>query len=499
MPARAGAARRRRLRDPPEAALIPQVHKRGTKVGGLLAYLFGPGKREEHRNPRLVAAWDGAANLTALQPQLGAGGKHSLKQLTQLLEQPVRTAADRPALTVWHCSVRNHPTDRTLSDQQWQHIAQELVAGVGLAPHGDDQAVRWVAVRHADDHIHIVATLVRQDGRNAWAWNDRYKAQNVARDLERRYNLHRVAPTDHTTHRHPTAAEQNKTRRQGRAEIPRDQLRREVRAAAAAATGEADFLDRLAANGVLVRLRHSTNNPGQVTGYAVGLPQHHTADGETVWYGGGRLAPDLTLPRLRRRWHGGHASATVKPIADRVRHRTKAFRRAATATGRQVERLARQTGGVDDLGPLAEAAADVFASTARALEGRERGGLGEIVDIFDRAVRDARPPRSSRSGDAAELRSMARLIAVMGRLTDDEDTAAALRLLQQIAGFADNLAVIRDAQRRRHQAAAARQASNRLRILVAQYETSVIASQTTTISTATRINRRSWPQRGRSA
>jgi hypothetical protein len=43
-----------------------------------------------------------------------------------------------------------------------------------------------------------------------------------------------------------------------------------------------------------------------VTGYAVGLPHHTTKDGGIVWYGGGKLAADLTLPKLRHRWaeHG---------------------------------------------------------------------------------------------------------------------------------------------------------------------------------------------------
>ena len=51
-----------------------------------------------------------------------------------------------------------------------------------------------------------------------------------------------------------------------------------------------------------VRLRHDTHNPGEVTGYAVGLPGDLTADGDQIYYGGGKLAPDLTLPKLRRRW-----------------------------------------------------------------------------------------------------------------------------------------------------------------------------------------------------
>jgi hypothetical protein len=35
----------------------------------------------------------------------------------------------------------------------------------GLAPYGqEDDAVRWIAVLHGDDHVHIVAMLARQDG-----------------------------------------------------------------------------------------------------------------------------------------------------------------------------------------------------------------------------------------------------------------------------------------------------------------------------------------------
>ena len=48
--------------------------------------------------------------------------------------------------------------------------------------------------------------------------------------------------------------------------------------------------------------RHSTVNPGEVTGYAVGLPHHTATDGQIIWYGGGKLAADLTLPKLRARW-----------------------------------------------------------------------------------------------------------------------------------------------------------------------------------------------------
>src|SRR5215472_16744273 len=71
--------------------------------------------------------------------------------------------------------------------------------------------------------------------------------------------------------------------------------------------GEAGFFAGLRAAGLLVRLRFSESDPEQVTGYAVTLPGHTGPDGTLLWYGGGRLAAGLTLPRLRQRWHRGLA------------------------------------------------------------------------------------------------------------------------------------------------------------------------------------------------
>ena len=67
---------------------------------------------------------------------------------------------------------------------------------------------------------------------------------------------------------------------------------------------EQEFFTRLRQAGVLVRERRSTVDPDEVTGYAVGLPGHTARDGGVVWYGGGKLAADLTLPKLRARWAG---------------------------------------------------------------------------------------------------------------------------------------------------------------------------------------------------
>ncbi|GAA4736007.1 relaxase/mobilization nuclease domain-containing protein [Phytohabitans rumicis] len=455
--------------------MIPAVHPRGTNVGGLLRYLFGPGKREEHSHARLVAAWADAGNLTELEPPTDANGRRDVRRLAELLEQPVSVGRKPPAKPVWHCSIRTHPTDRLLSDEQWAHIAAEVMAAVGLAPHGDARAVRWVAVRHAADHIHLVATRVRQDRRTAWTSYDYRKAQAACRDLEERYGLYRVAPAGHGSRRWPTPAELNKAARlhaktgsakAGRRTVaPRDDLRRRVREVAAIATDEADFFARLNHAGVRVKPRYSARNPGEVTGYAVGLDGHTTTAGNIVWYGGGRLAPDLTLPQLRSRWTGtpppGRTNAArlagIGMIPPEMSRRAAEMVREAIAA----MRVAPSPGVASAIG---YAAADLLNATARAWEGRTGGPLTDAAQWFDRAAHDLRgrvPAR--RVSQAGHLRAMARLIAIWGTLSRDQDTIAALQFLHAVAAFAETLADLREAQEQLHQAQAARHAIGRLR------------------------------------
>ena len=272
---------------------------RGQRPAGLIRYLYGPGRREEHRDPHLVAGWRDPAEL---EPALRPGGRRDFRRLTGLLTQPHAALGprglDRP---VWHCVVRAAPGDRMLSDAEWGHLARDIMDRTGLAPHGqDDEAVRWIAVRHAGDHIHIVGTLARQDGARPQFWNDYYRVRETCQAAEERYGLRRTAPADRTAGRRPTRAEHEKARRQGRPEAPRITLRRAVATAAAGAGSEEEFFARLREAGVLVRARYSTRNPGQVTGYAVALAGDTARAGGPVWFGGGKLAADLSLAQAPR-------------------------------------------------------------------------------------------------------------------------------------------------------------------------------------------------------
>src|SRR5262249_53423038 len=119
-----------------------------------------------------------------------------------------------------------------------------------------------------------------------------HRVREACHDAERRSGLRPTAPADRTAARRATPAAAEQAVRRGCAEPPRGTLRREVCTAAAAADSGQEFFARLRAAGVLVRERHSTVNPGEVTGYAVGLPGHTARNGGVVWYGGGKLAAD---------------------------------------------------------------------------------------------------------------------------------------------------------------------------------------------------------------
>lgn len=152
--------------------------------------------------------------------------------------------------------------------------------------------------------------------------------------------------------------------------------------------------------GALVRPRMSTLDPGKVTGYAVALRASGDDGIEPVWFGGGKLAPDLTFPQLQARWC---RDGTVGSPGDRgaVRggldldpaERQALWNAVAQAVDRADEQLRAATTGDPTARALAEAAA-IAASEVLAAVGRltERSGAGPIqaADAYDRAARGQR-------------------------------------------------------------------------------------------------------------
>ena len=317
--------------------------------------------------------------------------------------------------------------------------------------------MRWVAVRHGDDHIHLVAMLARQDGGTPSLSFERYRVRAACLAAERRYGLRSTAPADRTAPRSPSRAESEKAARRGLGEAPRITLRRHVTTAAAGAGSEAEFFARLDRAGVLVRKRFSTTTPGQVTGYAVALPGDTAKDGGPVWYGGGKLAADLTWPKLRQRWTRPGAAPSGGPLT--AAEQKAVWEHAAQVAADAAARI-RALAGTN---PAAAADAAWAASDTLHVAAAALGSpvLRQAADAFDRAARApyGRIPAPSPAGN--QLRHAARLIGALAYLTRDP-ALMPLVLITRLAALAEAVAELRRAQQHAAQAAAARTAAQRL-------------------------------------
>jgi hypothetical protein len=278
--------------------VIAAIKPAGSNTRGLLAYLYGPGRHDEHLDPHIVA---GFAMLGLPDP--GRDEDATLTALARHLDAPVHlrnSEFGKPVTDhVWHCPVRAAPEDRYLSDTEWGEIAQRIVEAVGIAPAGDDLACRWIAVRHADDHVHILATTVREDGRRPKLHDSGIRVGDQCREIEKDYGLRRLSKGDRTGTRRPTQAEMHKAERLGWEQTSREWLQDRIRATIPNATSAEELLAYLEAGDVLVRPKRGPS--GDLLGYAVGRPGDLNKNGEQIFHPGGKIAPDLSLPKLKAR------------------------------------------------------------------------------------------------------------------------------------------------------------------------------------------------------
>lgn len=403
--------------------MIPKKAKAGARTAGLLYYLYGPGRANEHTDPHMVAAWDSGVLDPAINSQ------QTITTLAMLLDAPVFALEGTPPdQHVYHVPVRLDPTDRQLSDAEWAEVAREIMDASGIAKKDDPMGARWVAVRHADDHIHIVATLARQDGRVPDVRRDMPKMQARARELEVRYGLRRLTSGDKTAKQWPTTSELKKAKRKGRTETPRETLQERVRRAAAGAHSDVEFFAAIESFGV--RLKRRTAPDGAVTGYSVALPGDRTAEGRAVWFSGTRLASDLSLPRVRERWNGSAANkAGIE--ATHANSRASALQLAAEHVHQAAAVLGR-AGDESGAGEMV-ALADFLTTYAAEAPAVVRDELRDAARAFERA---GRSPMSRRldSQASSHLRSATQLVALGASIVaDGGEAAAALALMVAVA------------------------------------------------------------------
>ncbi|MFJ5984442.1 relaxase/mobilization nuclease domain-containing protein [Lentzea sp. NPDC092896] len=492
---------------------------RGYRPAGLLRYLLGPGLHEEHRNPRVVASWDDAS--WAHQPaKIGPGEfDFDLRALTTTMQELAALAglplSNPPALTdewrehllsgappradapewltqyqydprkravvlrqgyVWHCPVRLHPDDPVLSDAQWEHIAKRLMKAVGI----HDEGCRWIAVRHADDHIHLMATLVSErTGKRVYPFRDFVALREECRELERELGLVRTAGADKTALQAPTRKEKGKAARlgervgwfqdrDGSALTPKVVLRRAVGRHAAVCRDGEEFLDALESDGLSPVVRR--DGEGRIVGYAVSLPGDVTSAGASVLYSGSKLGADLSWPKLETRWRSASEAEDGKLDPEAIDPGSLEGRRAALQDAARVVELAlaavRGSEDAEDAGGIAHATGEVLVAFAQGRDGRVAGELTDLSEVFDRAARVPHRVLPSVLGPAAaELRRTARRIGAVGVLSGrGRERDAAVALVVALAALITEIAAWQEMRGRVHQAAAARVVARGLRL-----------------------------------
>lgn len=376
---------------------------RGSDVGGLLRYLYGPGKVNEHRQAHLVASWLGEdrSTLAGLEPA-PAPAPRRFGPLSDRLSLPLQLLPDVPDRHVWQCSMRLSDTDPPLSEAEWADVADEVMHQTGFTPRGDEGGCRWVAVRHAEDHIHIVVVLARQDGQRVNTFRDWPKVHAAARAIEQRYGLTTVPSPNRSKTVAPTRAETEKATRTGRGEPARAYLIREVRYAAAASSSREEF-ERLLRRrpDVVIGWRLSARNDGQVTGYRVARRGDLDATAQQIWFSGSKLSPDLSLPKLQARWAD---TGCPRPMP----------RRQAWA---HADRALR---GIDpnSLDPATAIRAAEIATVVARLRESSRGG--DLTTLAGDLADATRQPRGRRAVSGVSLRSLAIQLGRLGTARPSE-------------------------------------------------------------------------------
>ncbi|MGW5478057.1 relaxase/mobilization nuclease domain-containing protein [Streptomyces sp. NPDC004008] len=351
----------------------------GKDTAGLIRYLFDTKKAKDHTDPHLVASWDGFTPDPGRADDFDTAKRLLVADLDLHVKQ-ARRLGRAPEKHVWHCSIRTAKTDRHLSDEEWAEIARRVVATTGIAPDGDPDGCRWVAVRHAPDHIHIAATKVRADLRTARHWNDYLTADRELAAIEKEYGLFRVVRGDRTAAKRPTRAEQEKARRNGQEKSARERLRAIVRTAVAAASSMEEFIHLLShLDGVLAEVVYFPS--GDVRGYKVAAEDTTTASNKPVWFSGSELAPDLSFPKIRQRLDAIDQQSEDQP----GQRRPNPWHQATAAT----ERIPHHLDQADD-----QASQALLATIGEALDALPlltppalRPQLREAAWAFERATR----------------------------------------------------------------------------------------------------------------
>lgn len=416
--------------------MIPNI-TRGKDFRGVVKYLVGPGRANEHTRPHMVAGdscaqqWIGADVLSA----------EDAGQIAARLEAPTLVRGSQPAAgSVWHCSLSIRADDGRLGDDVWSRVARDFMNKMGwIDPATGEAAMPWVAIHHGaskagNDHIHLVVSMVRDDGRIVDTRNDFQRAQQACRAVETELELTPLEGHEIGLGRRGLTPAEHATQAATGREPARRTLERIVRAAAARADTEAEFVEYLRDDGVVVA-PYFAKGGSRVTGYKVRLD-----DGGQIWFAGGKLARDLSLPRLRETWAAGGAADsapvaawTGRPVSGPARLNAPSEAQIGQAIA-AIDKVTSQAEG-DPAARLAQWAtvshdlAGTFAALSRAIEGDEPGPLAAAAQAASRLGQLHRRNLPGTGRPRTRMAGAARVGYALGRTRGRAGTRAFVRQL----------------------------------------------------------------------
>lgn len=395
--------------------MIPNV-TRGGRMAGLLSYLAGPGRANEHTHPMIVAGDERVTFAVPVGHELSASDAF---EVAYLMEQPHRFH-DRKVMVpvkewdeerqekvkvgekdghVWHCSLSLRADDRQVSAEEWGKIASRFVEEMGFIDPDGAKSSRWVAVHHGtskngNDHIHIAVQMVTEDGSAQNVNKDFARTQRVARQLEKEFGLAVVEGRDaDQTLGAYKPAEMDRARRAGNSLPVPVQLRQRMRAALATADSPLAYLRALEDAGVTVAPSFQKGSRNAVRGYKVALAgqEYTTREGRHVFASPSKLDASLSWPNVCARFGGkGQQEAERYLAALHGTKRTNAVQHSTHARMRRpvdsvhVERL---MSGKKGTGP--DTLASIYGRLAVEFEARKDGPLGRMSEHMARAQHSA--------------------------------------------------------------------------------------------------------------
>ena len=443
--------------------MIANVTK-GRSVYGLINYLVGEGRFNEHSAPTVVAGSGEVAAMFDIDPAVGwseldvwslaAQLDRHRKEQAELDRVDDRRSRKTPpgsqrSRHVYHVSMSLRADEGVLGADRWRAIVNDYVDGMGFTD------CEWVAIHHGqstagNDHVHLVVNLVRADGTWAPTRDDYRRSMRVSRQLEAKHGLRPLhdstqdrglpgfTPGEQHTRTRTVTVDGTEHVTYTRAEPQRVTLERLVRVAASSAADEREFVRTLWRLGVVTRPRYADGSNSRVVGYAAALK--NVPDGATqIWMSASKLAPDLGLPTLRKRWP---ASSEPDPTVWGVDEKTvptepwtpQAGKPWNDAVVNELRRTQRDWRGFDDhnRNQWHDAASDTAG-----LLGAAAYGLGD--DRLAAAARQmaaiAQPQVGetwSRTPDPAVAQAI-RLLCVAGSRNDLAGWLAVLKQLQRLA------------------------------------------------------------------